>query len=313
MESILSDLAIGLPIVKGQNYPVRNCWHFSTDGTTQDVLFRDREDFVAAMNRIYTVALKYGIIILAFCLMDNHLHFILYGSFDACNRFIHEYVRQTSIAIARRHGLSNELRRLPIHHQAITDDAYLKTAICYVIKNPVAAGLPWQVQDYPWSSGPLYFRGEQSWALPGWLEKKSTLAGMSAQSREDVFHTKEPLPDSLEVIEDLILPSNYIPVDLVERLFRSYRAFHYFLSRTKEEDIESRGGAISRLSLPDTELRQHKREIIRELFGKTSSRELDTTQRLRLARELRRRYNSSPKQIARMVGLQLEEIESFLK
>jgi hypothetical protein len=49
MESIFSDLAIGLPIVKGQNYPVRNCWHFSTDGTTRDVLFRDRDDFVAAI------------------------------------------------------------------------------------------------------------------------------------------------------------------------------------------------------------------------------------------------------------------------
>lgn len=313
MESIFSDLAIGLPIVKGQNYPVRNCWHFSTDGTTRDVLFRDRDDFVAAMNRICTVALKYGIVILAFCLMDNHLHFILYGSFDACNRFIHEYVRQTSIAIARRHGLSNELRRLPIHHQAITDDAYLKAAICYVIKNPVAAGLPWQVQDYPWSSGPLYFRGKPSWAFPGWSEKKSILKGMSAQNREDVFHTKEPLPDSLEVLDDLILPSNYIPVELVERLFRSYRAFHFFLSRTKEEDVESRGGSISRLSLPDAELRQHKREILQELYGKVSSRELDTTQRLRLARELRRRYNSSPKQVARMVGLHLEEIESFLK
>lgn len=219
----------------------------------------------------------------------------------------------TSIAIARRHGLSNELRRLPIHHQAITDDAYLKTAICYVIKNPVAAGLPWQVQDYPWSSGPLYFRGKPSWAFPGWPEKKSILKGMSAQNREDVFHTKEPLPDSLEVLDDLILPSNYIPVELVERLFRSYRAFHFFLSRTKEEDVESRGGSISRLSLPDAELRQHKREILQELYGKVSSRELDTTQRLRLARELRRRYNSSPKQVARMVGLHLEEIESFLK
>ena len=102
-------------------------------------------------------------------------------------------------------------------------------------------------------------------------------------------------------------------MDLVERLFRSYRGFHYFLSRTKEEDVESRGGSISRLSLPDAELRQHKREILQELFGKTSSRELDTAQRLRQARDLRRRYNSSPKQIARMVGLHLEEIESFLK
>ena len=312
MESILSDLAIGLPFVKGQNLPIRNCWHFSTDGTAQDVLFRDRDDFVAGMNRIYTIARKFGVIVLAFCLMDNHLHFILYGYFDACNRFVHEYVRQTSMAIARRYGLSNELRCLPVHHQTITDDGYLKTAICYVIKNPVVAGLPYLPHDYPWSSGPLYFRGENTWALTGWMENTKTLAGMSAQRREDVFHTKEPLPDSLEVWGNLILPSNYVPVDIVERLFRSCRSFNYYLCRTKEEDVESRGGAISRLSLPDTELRQHKREIMQELFGKTSSRELDTAQRLRLARELRRRFNSSPKQIARMAGLQGDQVEAFL-
>ena len=62
MKNILLDLAIGLPYVKGQNLPVRNCWHFSTDGTARDVLFRDRDDFVAGMNRIYTLARKYGII-----------------------------------------------------------------------------------------------------------------------------------------------------------------------------------------------------------------------------------------------------------
>lgn len=86
MRIILSDLAIGLPFVKGQNLPVRNCWHFSTDGTVQDVLFRDEEDFILAMNRIYLVVRKYPVVILAFCLMDNHIHFILYGDFDACNR-----------------------------------------------------------------------------------------------------------------------------------------------------------------------------------------------------------------------------------
>ena len=313
MENILSDLAIGLPFVKGQSLPVRNCRHFSTDGTAQDVLFRDRDDFVAGMNRIYTVARKYGIIVLAFCLMDNHLHFILHSGFDACNRFAHEYVRQTSMSIARRYGLSNELRCLPIHHQTITDDGYLKTAICYVIKNPVVAGLPFLPHDYPWSSGPLYFRGENTWARPGWIEHKKTLTGMSAQRREDEFHTKEPLPDSLEVWGNLILPTNYVPVDIVERLFRSYRSFNFFLCRTKEEDVESRGGAISRLSLPDAEMRQHKREIMQELFGRISSRELDTAQRLRLARELRRRFNSSPKQIARMVGLRGDQVEAFLK
>ena len=140
MKTVLTDLAIGLPFIKGQNLPVKNCWHFSTDGTVQDVLFRDEEDFVAAMNRIYLLAKKYDILILAFCLMDNHIHFILYGAFDEANRFMHEYVRQTSMSIARKYNLNKNLRNLEIHHQDITDDAYLKTAICYVIKNPPVAG-----------------------------------------------------------------------------------------------------------------------------------------------------------------------------
>ena len=313
METILFDLAIGLPFVKGQNLPVRNCWHFSTDGTVRDVLFRDEADYVLAMNRIYLVARKFDIIILAFCLMDNHVHFILYGDLAACRRFMHEYVRIVSMVVARRHGLSQDLRELPIHHQDITDDAYLKTAICYVIKNPVAAGLSWQVYDYPWSSGPLYFRSSLTWAAPGWESRKTTLEGISAKKREDIFHTREALPDTLEVIDDLILPQNYIPTELVEKIFRSHRSYHFFVSRSKEEDVESRGGAISRLSLPDMEMRQHKHEILLELFGKKSSRELDTAQRLRLAREIRRRYNCSVKQISRLVGLSRENLEAYLK
>lgn len=313
METIFTDLAIGLPFVKGQNLPVRNCWHFSTDGTVRDVLFRDEADYVLAMNRIYLVARKFNIIILAFCLMDNHVHFVLYGDLEACRRFMHEYVRNISMTVARRHGLSRDLRELPIHHQEITDDAYLKTAVCYVIKNPVAAGLSWQVHDYPWSSGPLYFRSSRTWAAPAWDARKTTLESLSAQKKEEVFHTREPLPDTLEVIGNLILPSNYIPTELVEQIFKSHKSYHFFLSRSKEEDIESRGGAISRLSLPDGEMRQHKREIMRELYGKESSRELDTTQRLRLAKEIRRRYNCSLKQISRLVGLSRENLEAFVK
>ena len=52
---------------------------------------------------------------------------------------------------------------------------------------------------------------------------------------------------------------------------------------------------------------------MQELFGNPSSRELDTTRRLRLARELRRRYNCSVKQVARMVGLRADELGPLLQ
>ena len=311
MEIILSDLGIGLPIVKGQDHPVRNCWHFSTDGAYAEVLFRDRTDFVDAMNRVYLLVRKYPVIILAFCLMDNHIHLILYGPLEECNRFVHELVRQISSAIARRHGLRHELRTLPIHYQTIDDDFYLKKAICYVHKNPTAANLPYQPHDYPWSSGGLFFRSWGEWTLPDQLPE--TAAALCGEARRERFRTRESLPDDVQICGDLILPTNYVPVRLVESLFRSARAYLYFMSSTREEDVEARGGAISRLSLPDAEMRQHKRELLKELFGRESSRELNTQERIRLGKELRRRYNSSPSQIARLVGLSLDELTTYLK
>ena len=307
----LSDLGIGLPFVKGQSIPVRNCWHFSTDGAYAEVLFRDRTDFIDAMNRLYLLARRYNLIILAFCLMDNHIHLVLYGLFEDCKRFVHEYVRQTSVSISKRHGFHKELCSLPIHYQEITDDTYLKRAICYVHKNPTAANLPFLPHDYPWSSGPLLFRSQGFWSSPTLY--RSTLLQLTGEERRARFRTREVLPDDLKVWEDLILPDNYIPVESIERLFRSARVYQIFLGSTRDEDIEARGGAISRLNLPDAEMRQHKRELSENLFGRASSRELSTVQRLQLAKEMRRRFNSSPKQLARLVGLRIEQVENLLR
>ena len=57
------------------------------------------------------------------------------------------------------------------------------------------------------------------------------------------------------------------------------------------------------------EMRQHKDDVCRELFGTSSVRQLSTQQRLRLARALRSRYNSSTKQIARLSGLVYDEVK----
>ena len=311
MEIILSDLGIGLPIIKGRDHPVRNCWHFSTDGAYAEVLFQGRSEFVDAMNRLYLLSRKYQIVILAFCLMDNHIHLILYGRFEECNRFVHELVRQLSSSISRRHGLRHELQNLPVHYQEITDDYYLKKAICYVHKNPTAANLPFLPQDYPWSSASLPFRIYGTWACPG--PDSVTPASLSVNERRRIFRTREAIPDTLQVCDDLILPVNYIPVRILQSLFRSARAYHFFMSSTREEDVESHGGSISRLSLPDTEMRQHKRELLKELFGRESSRELNTQQRIRLGRELKRRYNCSVKQIARLVGLSAAQLETYIR
>lgn len=272
-----SDLGLNAQFVKGQNLPVRNCWHFSTDGGLVDFLFRDDEDFIAGMNRIFILCQKYNVVILAFVLMDTHVHFILWGELGECKRFMHEYLKLTSMHISDKYGDRHKLENVFPNYQVIDNDLYLKMAICYVHKNPPVAGIQYLAQDYPWSSAPLIFRRQGNWSSCDWLSsaKESTELGC-------------------------------------REIRRMLKSFNFFMCHAKESDIESVKGSISRLSLPYAELHQHKIDFCQKYFGVKSIRSLSTTQRVALARKLRASYNCSPKQIASACGLIYSEIKDML-
>ena len=294
-EQLVTDLGLNRPFVRGQTIPINNCWHFSTDGNAVDCLFYDDDDFIAGMNRIYITVRGYNVIILAFSLMDTHVHFVLYGEFDECNHFMHEYVRRTSIFIAKKHGENNKLDGVPIDYQRVDNDYYLKTVICYTVKNAPVAGVPFNALDYPWSSGPLYFKKAGYWSSPSWQGKENNLSDsgiMGTKTLRKVLKTRDLPEKNLRMAGSLIFPGEYVAYELVERLFKTTKSFNYFLCRTKEEEVDSKGGTISHLSVPMQEMRQHKNELCLELFNTASIKTLNTSQRLILARTLRSRFNS---------------------
>lgn len=309
---IESDLGLNLAFRKGADIPVSNCWHFCTDGNAVDTMFYDEPDFIDGMNRIF-LASRPGVVILAFALMDTHVHFILYGAYNDCNAFVHEYVRRTSMQLTHRHDFTRKLRNIPINCQKIGTDFYLRTAICYVLRNPVAAGLKFMPYDYPWSSGALYFRQTGYWTSAHWSEDqafRNEIKDMSSRERLALFKTKGLRADS-EVLSDrgLIFPGEYVAVEVVERLFRTCRNFNYLLGASKEEDMHSIGFELTRLSVPVQEMRQHRDELCLELFGRKGIRTLDLVRRMKLARVLRSRFRCSVKQVSRVCGLVYDEIK----
>lgn len=311
-KTMAEDLGLNIRFTKGQEIPVRNCWHFSTDGNSIDGIFFDRMDFVVGMNRIFIVLQNYECAILAFCLMDNHLHFILYGKLDECNRFMHDYVRRTSIHIHSRHGHQRHMSQVPIHYQTISDQRYLKNAICYVVKNPPVAGLPYTYYDYPWSSGALYFRSKGEWTSPGWIKdrlKRST--SLSYTEVRNLFRL-DSIEYDVPMTGEIVFPGEYVEQMIVEMLFKTERSYTYYLNTTKEMDIESKGGDISRLSIPDSELAQRKRELCMQYYGLESTRTISTDKRVFLCRILKSQFNCSTKQLARVCGLKYSEVKGLL-
>ena len=116
---VREDLGLLAPFSRGQDITIRNCWHFSTDGNFSSVLFQDETDFIDGMNRVCIVSMKHKVVILAFVLMDNHLHFILHGDLTECIIFMQDYIRRTSVAFHQRHGVSHIFKGVPVNHQAV--------------------------------------------------------------------------------------------------------------------------------------------------------------------------------------------------
>ena len=346
LRQIESDLSLNVPFVKGRMNPIKNCWHFYTDGNAVDTLFHDKDDFIDAMNRVFIVCEKHKAIILAFCLMDTHVHFVLHGEYDDCNKFMHDYIYHTSIRISKRHNERNKLSRISISHQVIDNDLYLKSVICYTIKNAPVGGLGYTAHDYPWSSGGLYFRDCNPYYAPIWTKilklsnpgdnlagdlarqantlysskgshleifKSLLLNQLNTRAKRNLFKSKDiNYRNDILIIDGVIFPGEYVAYELVERIFKTHKSFNYFMCRTKEEEIEKLGGRLSELSIPLQELRQHRNEICHKLFGTETIRNLTPQQRLQLARTIKSKLNSSPKQICRLCGLIYSEIKDML-
>lgn len=132
-------------------------YHAFTRGLEKDLLFYGDADFLYGMNIIPRYLKLSGTRLLAFCLMDNHVHFVLEGCRAACNQFIINYKRTVFSFLKKRRGRDVPETTVP-GIVGIENTDRLLTVIAYVLRNPVAAGINYLPQDYKWSSAPTYFR-----------------------------------------------------------------------------------------------------------------------------------------------------------
>ena len=76
---------------------MKKFYHISSEALEKNDIFHSREDFATGMNDIATCSLRYDVMILCFCLMSNHFHFVLKGTYKSCQSFMAEFKRITSM------------------------------------------------------------------------------------------------------------------------------------------------------------------------------------------------------------------------
>ena len=84
--------------------PNAKFYHVYTKGLEENLIFRDRADYITGMNYIALCTFITEIDMLAFTLMSNHFHFVIYGTAEEAKRFIDLYKTYISKYIHRKYG-----------------------------------------------------------------------------------------------------------------------------------------------------------------------------------------------------------------
>ena len=281
-------------------------FHVSSHGLETNDIFKNRQDFIQGMNDIAICVLGYDVCILAFCLMSNHFHFVLYGTLEECRRFVEEYKRRCSMRMRYVCGEVKGLKEVSVQIDMIGSQEYLENAIAYVLRNPLAAGMFMMPYHYEWSSIQLYFRGAYQ---PFGIK----LNDLSVRKRLNVLRSHQAVPDTYKVDADgMILPSCYVSVKMVEDIFRHPARLLIAIARKIENDVEVRLGIAQSITMTDQELLTQMNELIRLEFGCGSMYQLSMKDRVKLCSLLKRNFGAGTKQIARVTRLSPEIVDKVV-
>jgi len=134
--------------------------HVTQRGNRKQNVFFSDADRRLYLQIIKEQALRFGLKIWAYCLMSNHVHFIVVPETGhSLSRGLGEAHRRYTRIINRRKGWTGFLWQGRFASYPL-DEKHLYAAIRYVERNPVRAKIAQKAEEYPWSSACAHVHGQ---------------------------------------------------------------------------------------------------------------------------------------------------------
>jgi putative transposase len=142
-------------------------FHALNRGNGRAAVFHTPDDYEAFVALLAAACGKVPMRVLAYCLMPNHFHLVLWPTGDGdLSRWVQWLLTAHVRRCHRRYGTSGHVWQGRFKAFPIQEDDHLLAALRYVERNPLRAGLVARAEDWAWSSLPAVAAG----APPGWLD-----------------------------------------------------------------------------------------------------------------------------------------------
>ena len=126
--------------------------HITQRGNRREDVFFEDDDRTIYLDWLAHYCQKFDVDVLAYCLMTNHVHLVLTpNDVSGLHNVLKPLHMRYAQHINKAKGWRGHLWQGRFFSSAL-DDAYTCSAIRYVERNPVEAGMLAQAETYPWSS-----------------------------------------------------------------------------------------------------------------------------------------------------------------
>lgn len=127
-------------------------YHIVIKGNNSQQIFFDEYDYQNFLNTLKVSCKNYNIIIIAYCLMNNHIHLLLKAEENNIPFMFKAFGASFVYKYNKKYNRTGGLFIGRYYSKAINDEQYFSTVIKYIHYNPVRAGICKRLYEYKWSS-----------------------------------------------------------------------------------------------------------------------------------------------------------------
>ncbi len=130
-----------------------NFYHVIVQGINKNYIFEKREDKEKYRNLIKKKLEESNIVVLAYCIMGNHTHFLIYSE---KSEYLSKYMQRLNTTYSQFYNRKNKrvgyVFKDRYNSQEILNIKHLYNCLRYIHNNPVKAGIVINEEEYEYSS-----------------------------------------------------------------------------------------------------------------------------------------------------------------
>ena len=132
-------------------------YHVMLRGNERKNIFFCDDDKHVFIETIYRMKQKQRFNLHAYCLMDNHVHFMISEDTEDISKVIKRIAISYAYYVNKKYNRVGHLFQDRFKSEVVSDNAYIVALARYIHNNPRKAGMITELKNYKWSSYNGYF------------------------------------------------------------------------------------------------------------------------------------------------------------